>query len=262
MTASTQPVCQRWKCVCAYNGADFEGWQSQAGGRSVQDIIEKQLARILGKPTRIHGSGRTDSGVHAHGQVFHFDASWRHGSEKLLAALHSGLPATIQIKSARTVPSSFHSRFSASGKIYSYHLFLGMADPFARPYCWSIVHPLDFKAMVAAAAIVRGKHDFKAFSAVNREERENTVRELKRFEIVRRGRRVRIVAEADGFLYKMVRSLVGGLVAAGEGRISLEQLRAMLATRQRPVAVRTAPPYGLFLEKVLYPPQQSLARRR
>ena len=137
---SAQPAAQRWKCICAYDGTTFAGWQSQTGGNAIQDVIEKRLARILGAPVRIQSSGRTD-GVHALGQVFHFDADWRHGPEKLVAALRAGLPPAIQIKSARAVPPEFHARFSATGKTYIYFLYLGEADPFTRPVCWPIFRP-------------------------------------------------------------------------------------------------------------------------
>jgi tRNA pseudouridine38-40 synthase len=251
MSAATEPT-RRWKCVCAYDGGAFAGWQSQVGGRAVQDVIEARLAEIFKKPVRIHGSGRTDAGVHARAQVFHFDAPWRHDPAKLLAALHHRLPAEIQLKSVRAVAADFHSRFQAKGKRYVYHLHLGDADPFTRPYCWPVFKPLDFSAMQAAAAVLRGRHDFRAFTALNGPPNEDTVRDLRRFALVRRGRRIRITAEADGFLYKMVRSLVGALVAVGEGRLMPAQVRALLAARTRTAAVQTAPPQGLFLEKVFY----------
>jgi len=242
----------RWRCVCAYDGTGFAGWQSQAGNNAVQDVIERRLAEIFGGTVRISGSGRTDAGVHALGQVFHFDAAWKHGPEKLLAALKVGLPKTIQVKSARKVAATFHSRFQATGKHYEYRVHLGDADPFNRPYSWSVFRPLDFKAMSAAAAILQGKHDFRAFTALNGPEKEDTVRDLRRLEIRRRGKQVRIVAEADGFLYKMVRSLVGVLVAVGEGKLRPAQVREILASRRRTALVETAPPQGLFLVKVFY----------
>jgi tRNA pseudouridine38-40 synthase len=249
---SAQPVPQRWKCVCAYDGTAFAGWQSQTGGKAIQDVIEARLAQILGTPVRIQSSGRTDAGVHALGQVFHFDATWRHGPEKLVAALRAGLPPTIQIKSARVMSREFHARFSATGKIYIYFLYLGEADPFTRPFCWPYFRPLDFAAMEKAAAVLRGVHDFRAFSAFNRVKRENTVRNLRRLDVIRRGRRVRITAEADGFLYKMVRSIVGALVAVGEGKLTPERMRTILESRHRTAAVTTAPAQGLFLQKVIY----------
>lgn len=247
-----EQAVQRWKCVCAYDGTNFAGWQSQHGGGALQDVIEARLAQMFGGLVRIHSSGRTDAGVHAHGQIFHFDAAWKHGPERLRAALCVGLPRTIQLKSLRVVKPDFHSRFSATGKIYVYHLYLGDADPFERPFVWEIGRPLDFEAMKAATAVLRGEHDFRAFSALNGPPKEDTVRDLRRLELVRRGRRVRITAEADGFMYKMVRSLVGAVVAVGEGKMTPARLREILQSKQRTPLVQTAPPQGLFLVKVLY----------
>lgn len=253
MTAEEQTgTLQRWKCVCAYDGTGFAGWQSQHGGGAIQDVIEARLQQVFGELIRTSASGRTDAGVHARGQVFHFDAAWRHGADKLKAALCSRLPATIQIRSLRAVGRDFHSRFSATGKIYRYHLFLGDADPFTRPYAWAILKPLDLGAMDEACRLLEGKHDFRAFSALNGPPKDDTVRDLRRFRLVRRGRRVCIVAEADGFMYKMVRSLVGAVVAVGEGKMTPARLRAVLESRQRTPLVQTAPPQGLFLERVLY----------
>ena len=242
----------RWKCICAYDGAAFNGWQSQEGGGAVQDAIEARLARILGVPTRVHGSGRTDAGVHAMGQVFHFDADWSHGVAKLAAAIRSRLPAAIQIRSVVRALPDFHARFQATGKVYIYHLHLGDADPFTRPVSWVVLKPLEFRAMEEAASAFCGRHDFKAFSAFNGSESGGTVRNLRRFEFARRGRRVRITAEADGFLYKMVRSLVGALVAAGEGKLDAARIRELLRSGVRTPEVQTAPPQGLFLQRVIY----------
>ena len=180
----------RWKCTCAYDGTGFAGWQSQPGGRAVQDAIEARLAQILGRPTRIHGSGRTDAGVHARAQVFHFDADWGHGPVKLAAAMGHGLGPAIQIASVRQAPAGFHARFSARGKVYSYRIFLGDPDPFMRPFCWAVRAPLDLAAMRAAAAALEGSHDFKAFSAANGAEdgdAANTVRDLRRLRVASQG---------------------------------------------------------------------------
>jgi tRNA pseudouridine38-40 synthase len=254
MSPGAAPAVRRWRCVCAYNGAGFAGWQSQElrNRPAIQDVIEKRLAAILGAAVRIHGSGRTDAGVHARGQVFHFDAAWRHGPAKFLAALRIGLPAAIQVRSIREAPPGFHARFSAKGKVYSYTIYLGDPDPFTRPEVWPVFRPLDLAAMEKAAAFLRGRHDFQAFSATRGAGEEDTVRDLRRLEIRRRGRRLRITAEADGFLYKMVRSLAGALVSVGEGKLAPGQVRDILASRHRTAAVQTAPPQGLFLEKVLY----------
>jgi tRNA pseudouridine38-40 synthase len=239
--------------VCAYDGRDFGGWQSQPDGRAVQDIIERCLRSVFKREVRIHGSGRTDAGVHALGQVFHFDAGWRHGAAKLLAAVQSGLPRTIQIRSVRQAPRDFHARFSARGKIYFYQLHHGgRADPFLHPFCWSVHQKLDVESMRAGAQRLTGRHDFRAFSALNRVGKEDTVRQLSRLEITGRGARLRVTAEADGFLYKMVRSLVGALVAVGEGKLTPAEVEAILRSGRRTHAVQTAPARGLFLARVLY----------
>lgn len=246
------PVPQRWRCTCAYDGTTFAGWQSQAGGRAIQDVIEKRLAEILKTPVRVHGSGRTDAGVHAREQVFHFDAEWRHDPTKLLAAFRIGLPSAIQIRTVRAARPDFHARFDATGKRYEYFIHLGDADPFIRPFCWSVFRPLDVSAMQRAAAVLRGKHDFRAFTALNGPEKEDTIRDLRRLEVVRRGARIRITAEAEGFLYKMMRSLAGVLASVGEGKISVAQVRQILESRERTAQVQTAPAQGLFLAKVFY----------
>lgn len=242
----------RWRCRCAYDGGCFSGWQSQPGGKAVQDVIESRLAAIFRRAVRIHGSGRTDAGVHARSQVFHFDAEWRHGAPKLLAALRDRLPAGLQIASVCRAAPDFHARFDARGKIYRYYVHLGDADPFTRPYSWVLFRPLDRAAMQAAARRLRGRHDFRSFSAENGPPKEDTVRDLRRLELRWRGRRLEVVAEADGFLYKMARSLVGALVAVGEGKLTLAEVDALLRGSGRTAAVQTAPPQGLFLERVLY----------
>ncbi len=255
MTApsATIPKTRRWKCICAYDGGHFDGWQSQPGGGAVQDAIERCLRSVLGREVRIHGSGRTDAGVHARGQVFHFDAGWGHGAEKLAAAFSGGLPRSIQVRSVRPAPGDFHARFSARGKIYCYQVHQGgIADPFLYPYCWSVPWLLDVGAMRAAARCLAGRHDFRAFSAANGVGKEDTVRCLRRLDVKARGAQVRITAEADGFLYKMVRSLVGALVAVGQGRLTPAQAEAILRSGRRTHAVQTAPAKGLFLARVLY----------
>lgn len=249
---SATEASARWKCVCAYDGGAFDGWQSQPSGNAVQDVIERRLREVLKRVLRIHGSGRTDAGVHAHGQVFHFDAVWAHGAAKLRLALQAGLPRSIQVKSVRRAAADFHARFSATGKVYRYEIFLGAADPFTAPYCWSLDRELDWPAVAGAAAALRGRHDFRAFAAEGGAERATTVRDLRRLELVRRGRHVRLTFEADGFLYKMVRGLTGTLVNVGLGQLAPRDVAALLKSAWRTPQVQTAPPQGLFLVKVLY----------
>ena len=243
----------RWKCVCSYDGGAFHGWQSQANARAVQDEIEEALAALFNRPVRIHGSGRTDTGVHALGQVFHFDGIWAHGGDRLVAALGTRLPPTLWVKSAVPVADDFHARFDVSGKRYHYRINLGRAEPHEAAYCLSLPGPLDLAAMRKAAGGLVGRHDFAPFAASNGDEVVDTVKDLRVVRITRRGRHLRITMEASGFLYHMARSLVGTLIKVGLGRLGVEEVRAVLESGKRTPLVETAPARGLFLEKVFYP---------
>lgn len=246
------PREMRWKCVCAFDGTFFKGWQSQAGGGTVQDEIEAALEKIFEREVRIHGCSRTDTGVHARAMVFHFDADWNPEPRQLEAALRTLLPESIRVGPIRRAPPGFHARFSATGKLYRYYIYQGWADPFQVRYCWSMTRPLNLPAMEEAAEALRGRHDFTSFSAFGGREMETPVRDLRTLSVHRTGRRIIVTAEADGFLYKMIRSLVGALVGVGVERLVPEQVGRMLEERRRTHLVVTAPPHGLFLEKVYY----------
>jgi len=242
----------RWRCTCAYDGTDFFGWQSQKGGHTVQDFLEKRLAQIFQKPVRVHGSGRTDSGVHARAQVFHFEADWPHPVAHLQRALRSGLPRGISVTTVRKAKDDFHARYSARGKRYRYKVYLGYPDPFDSRWCWSLGdRPVDIDKMRAAAKKLLGKHDFSGFSG-QYEEKENPVKDLRRLDIIKRGKRVDFVIEASGFLYKMARGLVGALVAVGLGKLTSADLERVLKTKKRTQEITTAPAIGLVLEKVFF----------
>lgn len=253
--SSTAPL-SRWRAICAYDGTDFDGWQSQPSGNAIQDIIEARLAVVLKGPVRIHGSGRTDAGVHALGQVFHFDAVWPHDPAKLVKALQVGLPPTIQIKQVAPASADFHARKSAWGKRYTYRILQGVASPFEQRYVLSYLRPqpLDTSSMRDAAAVLRGKQFFTGFAADNGTEVFDPLRNMRRLEVVEDGDRVTLIFEADGFLYKMARSLTGALIAVGEGRMSIDEIRETLRTFRRTERVETAPAQGLFLEEVFYEP--------
>ena len=250
---------QRYACTCAYDGTDFSGWQVQPGARTVQEVIETRLASVLETPTRIHASGRTDTGVHARGQVFHFDAAWTHAPENLHRALQSGLPSAIAIRSLTPVEDDFHARFSATGKRYVYRIALGKADPFTVRYTWAARSELDATAMQAAGTKLLGTHDFAPFAAKRHNESDdNTIRTLRRLDVTpmhtptAETAELHITAEANGFLYKMVRGLVGALVSVGRGQLKPEQLGEILAGGLRTHRIETAPPQGLCLEEVFY----------
>lgn len=244
----------RWKCKCAYDGTDLYGWQSQAGGNTVQDFLESRLEEIFKQPVRVHGSGRTDSGVHALGQVFHFDADWRHPAGKLLRAMQTGIPSTIQVTAVEAASHDFHARFSACGKQYEYRLCEGLALPDEIRYTWSLGdQQLDVRRMSAAAQHLLGEHDFTAFSA-NRGDgsEDNPVKDLRRLDVQRAGQRIQVVTEASGYLYKMVRSLVGALVQVGTGQLTPGDVEQLLRSKQRMQRVTTAPAKGLWLMHVFY----------
>ena len=244
----------RWKSIVAYDGTAFNGWQSQVGGNTIQDIIEKRLGTVFGGPIRVHGSGRTDSGVHAKGQVFHFDADWSQPPEHLFRALPSGVPASMRITRVSRAGWNFHARHSAKGKRYIYRFFEGMASPFETRYCWSLGNRrLDVAAMNGAAQILLGRHDFSSFAAERGDcSAENPVKDLRRLDVRRVGRRIRMTTEASGYLYKMVRTLAGALVDIGIGKLAPEDIRSALEERKRTALIPTAPAQGLCLERVFY----------
>jgi tRNA pseudouridine38-40 synthase len=244
----------RWKCICAYDGTDFDGWQRQPEGGAVQNHLEVALSTILNRPIQIQGSGRTDAGVHARGQCFHFDAEWPHEPEKLIRALHANLVKTIQIKSLRKVSEQFHARFSVTGKRYIYCINLGRPNPVDTRYVWDCRdHPLDIEAMQAAAEHMIGTQDYTALSATHGKDVDpNPVKTVHRINIKQRGSAVRIDTDGSGFLYKMVRTFAGALYSVGRGRLSPDDIREIIDSKQRTHRVITAPAKGLFLEKVFY----------
>ncbi|MEX0327054.1 MAG: tRNA pseudouridine(38-40) synthase TruA [Puniceicoccaceae bacterium] len=244
----------RWKCTCAYDGTQYEGWQVQPSGNTVQDFIERRLRVILKQPVTVYGSGRTDSGVHARGQVFHFDGDWAHGPEALIKALRTGYPDSIQVYHAEVAEDDFHARYSAIGKRYVYQFFEGFAGPFETRWCWSTGNRrLDVQRMNEAAVTLIGRHDFSSFTANPGEQRDDDpVKDLRVLEVTREGERVFLRAEADGFLYRMVRSLAGCLFDVGIGKLEPEQMSQILESRKRTNTVQTAPAEGLFLDRVFY----------
>ena len=242
----------RWKCGCAYDGTDFEGWQIQGDRPSVQSSIEDALEEIFKKRVSIVGSGRTDAGVHALEQVFHFDFDWAHGPLKLQRAMGTKFPEAIRPLWVKAVEDDFHSRFSAHSKRYFYQLHLGRASPFDSRYCWSTRERLDVNAMRAALPYLIGKHDFAAFAANRGKEYESTERTIMDASATFESGFLKLSFEADGFMYKMVRSLVGCLVNVASGRLSPEDFGELLESKKRSPLVYAAPPQGLFLEKVFY----------
>lgn len=242
----------RWKCSCSYDGTDFTGWQTQSGGGSVQNAICEALAEIFKTEVGIYGSGRTDAGVHAMEQVFHFDFDWPHGPVAMLRAMRSRFPEQISPLYVELVEDDFHARFSARSKLYQYRLYQGNPSPIDYRYCWPLRESLDLQAIASAIPLFEGKLDFAAFAANRGIEYESTTRHLTRAEMTMDDCLILFRFEADGFMYKMVRSLVGTLINIGLGRLSEADLAELLDSGKRSPFVYAAPAKGLFLEKVYY----------
>lgn len=246
----------RIRMTVAYVGTRYHGWQIQANGTTIQGTLEDKLSRICAAPIRVHGSGRTDTGVHALGQVAHFDAPPAKIGIPWQRALNAMLPEDISVRDVIEVPDSFHARFSACGKRYAYTLWTNpdFVLPQRAPFVWP-VRNLDLAAMDEAAADLVGTHDFAAFQNAGTDVR-GTIRTLE--PITRRpgdcpGEWI-LSFQADGFLKQMVRNLMGLLVEVGRGTHRPSHARCVLASLDRCQAPATAPARGLSLEEVFYPP--------
>lgn len=245
---------KRFKCVCSYDGTDFRGWQSQLGGNTIQDFIEARLAEIFKSKIRIHGSGRTDAGVHAKAQVFHFDAQWQHPVFALQRALLHGLPAGIEISKVSSVKKDkFHARYSAKAKRYAYFMYEGFAPAYESRFFYNLGNRrLDIDKMNMGATLLLGTHDFTAFSANRRHPEDNPVKTLYKLQITKKGKKIKLLTEGSGYMYKMVRMLTGALIDLGLGKLQLEDIQTILNEKKRTNKFATAPAKGLFLEKVFY----------
>ena len=250
----------RLKITIAYDGRPYNGWQSQACGNTVQDFILRALAEVAKQPVKLHGSGRTDTGVHALGQIAHFDAPPELSMNPCnwVPALNCKLPATIRIMACEEVLADFHSRFSASGKIYRYDL---CTDPVLPPLkaglAWHLPRLLDPGVLERALALFVGRHDFHGFAAYRGNEQPDMdwFRAIHRADLETLADGYRITFVGDGFLYKMVRLLTGAAVHAAQGRMCTDELAALLD--QAPglplgKSPNCAPADGLFLQQVLY----------
>jgi len=244
---------RRLKINISYDGTNYGGWQIQPNRISVQEKIERTLATLTTETIRIHGSGRTDAGVHAKKQVAHFDIEKPFPNPNLKNALNSILPEDIRINNVISVKNDFHARFDVKEK--EYHYFILNSDtisPFDVKYKSQIKKTLNFTAMQKAATYLVGKHDFASFTANAGRELETTVRNVTELKVINSGKNITIVAKSEGFLYKMVRSIAGHLIRVGLNEIAPEATKAILETATRTNAVKTAPAKGLFLWNVKY----------
>lgn len=241
------------KTIIEYDGTDYHGWQCQGDLPTVQKTIEDAIRKITGENVKITGSGRTDAGVHAMGQVANFFIETQMDPETLRKALNSTLPRDISIIKTQEVPEGFHAQFSSRSKVYEYRIFNRLHPPaLQRNRVWHIPQKLDTKKMREAAAYLEGTHDFSVFATADITVK-TTVRTVKRVH-VRKTREgiILIEIEAVGFLKRMVRMITGTLVETGKRKLSPEGFGQILAEGQKTKNVFTAPPQGLFLKKVVY----------
>lgn len=239
--------------VC-YDGTPWAGWQRQPDKPTVQEALERALEECWGRPLTVHGSGRTDAGVHALAQTAHFFAPPRFATEKLTDILNNHLPASIRVLRVRQVPRSFHARFSAVGKEYHYQVAnVRHLSPFLLNRVWHVPRPLNMDVVREAMELLVGQHDFASFTSNPGYERESTVRTIDKFTVKKVGPGLwRWQIRGDGFLFRMVRNIMGAMVKVGHGRLKIEDIRVILAARDRSQAPNTAPAGGLYLARVFY----------
>lgn len=243
----------KYKLTISYDGTRFGGWQFQLNSLTIQELIEQALTTALRAPMKVTGAGRTDAGVHARGQVAHFDTPSLVDEYRLRVSLNGILPPEIRIQKVENVPDAFHARFGAVRKEYHYHLFLEpVLDPFRRLYVTHILYPIDISRLKQAATLFLGTHDFGAFTNA-RSHQKNTIRTINRLDVIEQEGGFRLEFEGKSFLYKMVRNITGALLTVASGKITIEALAQIFKGGDRTKAPSVAPPQGLFLMKIEYP---------
>jgi len=245
----------KYKMLIAYDGTNYFGWQIQKNKLTIQEAIEKKLSKILRKDIKIIAAGRTDAKVHALEQVAHFSFNKKLDLKKIIFSLNSLLSDDIRIKKITQVDINFHARFSAKSKIYRYHIFIGdIQDPFSRMYSYKPNYKFDLDILKKASKHFLGTHNFSSFankqnlgSAANK-----PIKTIKRIDIIKRKNEIILEFEADGFLYKMVRNIVGTLLDVANKKFPIEMIEKIILAKDRKKASKPAEPQGLFLVKVLY----------
>lgn len=249
----------RFKIVISYDGSNYAGWQWQANKISVQQKIEEAIERLFQIKLRIHGSSRTDTGVHAMGMVAHFDIPSQSSvlmnmpTEKVSLALNAFLPLDIRIVDTQMVDSTFHARFSAKSKQYRYFIWNARHNnPILRSTAWHVPRPIDVDLMRQAASHIPGKKDFRSFANHHTYEIENSIRTVFRCSVRKAGPLITIIIHGDGFLYRMCRGIAGTITQVGSGKYQPHEVSNMIEKKNRIASGMTAPAHGLFLWKVYY----------
>lgn len=246
-------MMQRYKGTFAYDGTNYSGYQIQPNGNTVQEEIEKALSKMhKGKAVHVTASGRTDARVHARGQVIHFDSPLTLPAKRWVKALNGLLPKDISFLHVEKVESDFHARFDATGKTYKYFLYTGdVRDPFKRNYAYHFQFPLHIGKMKQATKELVGTFDYTSFCSAKAEV-ANKVRTISEIEIEQHRYQVIFTVTGNGFLYHMVRIIVGTLLDVGTGKIEVASIPHILAEKDRTLAGKTAPAHGLYLWEVFY----------
>jgi tRNA pseudouridine38-40 synthase len=240
------------RLTLAFEGAAYHGWQIQQNSPTLQGLVSAALARITGEQVTLTGSGRTDAGTHARGLVANFCTGSRIAPEQLVRALNSLLPRDVRVLSAQQVPLGFHARRNAISKIYRYQIYLGpILPPHLRREHFHYPLPIDISKMAEAARLFVGEHDFAGYAKTNSAS-SSTIRRIYCCELKKKGHRVLLTVEGNGFLHHMVRNMAGTLLEVGRGSISLSDFRDLFSKRDRRLAGFTAPAHGLILVKVKY----------
>ena len=244
---------QNYKLTLCYDGTKYKGWQRQGNtDNTIQAKLETLLSRLLGLPVEVSGSGRTDAGVHAYCQVCSFRADTEMSAEDILSALRRYLPEDIGAVSLTKAAPDFHARLSCREKSYLYRIWNSdLPNVFSRRYTYTFPDALNISEMRRAAALMLGRHDFTSFCA-NKHMKKSAVRELRSIEIYRHEEELRILLTGDGFLYNMVRIIVGTLIEVGIGARSADSIPDILQSKDRTQAGFTAPAQGLALYEVKY----------
>ena len=236
----------------AYDGTNYHGWQVQKNAVTVQEVLCQAVCKMLGKPTDVVGTSRTDAGVHAREFTCHLECDSSIPTTAFVRGLNSLLPSDIAVLDCKEIPNDFHARYNAKGKTYRYYIYnSNKKDPFKIRYAWQIERTLNVEKMNEFSKQIIGTHDFYAFSSSGRTV-EDTVRTISECCFTKEENNIVLTVTANGFLYNMVRIIVGTAVAISDGKIKLQDIPEVLNSRKREDAGITAPPQGLFLEKVHY----------
>lgn len=251
-----QPLSRNIRLTIAFDGTAYHGWQIQNDAPSIQGLISDAVTRITQEKVPLTGSGRTDAGTHARGLVANFRTASKIKPAQFVRALNAILPADIRILAARRAPASFHARKDAVSKTYRYQIYLGQVLPphLAREH-YHYPYPLNFELMEAAVRLFPGEHDFASFAKTN-SSAASTIRRIYRCDLRKKGRRLLLTVQGNGFLHHMVRNMAGTLLEVGRGTMSLDHFKKLFTERDKNLAGFTAPAKGLILLRVQYQPDR------